>query len=330
MSKITMDVIAAELGISKNTVSRALRGLSGVSDDVRKKIIAQAEGSGYIVKVKPANMQHIVMVHRKSLMEDVFFWPSVLSGIMNFAADQGVNIRVITTDYIKENGSLSTLIRSQKCDGLLVVNDIDDNSIKQLSEMKLPMAVVDYHSDVADCDYVISANKNGIYKAVTHLIENNHKKIGFIGNVDWQYSFQARYEAFCYYMDKFDLPVDDNYIWLDSKYNDLTYLRDKIKKFMPAGDAATAWICINDVVAVDFSRALKEEGYSVPDDASIIGFDNSIYPGAQTLTTLEVQVKSLGQRAIEQLMLRIETPEKPYETVSINTKLIIRNSVKRL
>ena len=196
--------------------------------------------------------------------------------------------------------------------------------------MKLPIAVVDYHSDIYDCDYIISANKNGIYKAITYLIENNHTKIGFIGNVDWMYSFQARYEAFLYYMNKFKLTVDNNYVWLDSRYHDHTYLHEKIKHFMPSDDAATAWICINDVVAVNFSSALKKEGYSVPEDASIIGFDNSTYPGAQYLTTLDVQVKSLGKRAIEQLILRIETPEKPHETISINTTLIIRDSVKRL
>ena len=332
MSKITLDMIAAELGISKNTVSRALRGLSGVSDNVRNKIIAQAESSGYKTKAKLVSRKvlYITMVHNRSLREDNFFWPSFLSGIMNFAADQGISIGVVTVESGKDNSSSLMSIQKQECDGVLVVSDIDDSCLKRLSEMRLPMVAVDYYNETIDCDYIISANRNGIYKALSYLIECNHKRIGFIGNKNWRYSYQARYDAYLYYMNYYKLPVNENYIWLDLGYGDETYLRDKIKKYMPADDAATAWICIHDLMAVDLSTAMQKEGYNVPDDVSIIGFDNSTFPGAQVLTTLEVKVKSLGQRAIEQLLLRIESPVKPYETLSVNTTLIVRDSVKIL
>jgi len=330
MSKITMDKIAAELGISKNTVSRALRGLSGVSDSVREQIITQAEDMGYRLKLKQSSILNIIMVHRKALMDDIFFWPSVLSGIMNFAADQGVSIRVVTVDNGKEGGKSLSPISAQKCDGLLVVGDIDEDSLYQLSGMRMPMVAVDYFSELVDCDYILSENKNGIYKALKHLIDNNHTKIGFIGNADWRYSFKIRYEAFRYYMEQFGLPINEDHIWMDPSYTNYTYFREKIRLFKDADEAATAWVCINDVMAADFAHVLQEEGYSIPDDVSIIGFDNSPYPGAQILTTLEVQVKALGQRAIEQLLFRIDAPDKPNEILSINTTLVIRDSVKCL
>ena len=131
-------------------------------------------------------------------------------------------------------------------------------------------------------------------------------------------------------MNFYDLPVDDNYVWLDPGYTDHAFLRSKVKKHMGSDDAVTAWICINDVMAVDLSNALEREGFRIPDDVSVVGFDNSTYPGAQSLTTLEVNVRSLGQRAIEQLMLKIASPGKPYETLSIGTSLIIRDSVKKI
>ena len=330
MSKVTMDSIAAELGISKNTVSRALRGLSGVSDTVRRKIITQAENSGYKMRSKPTAMLQITMVHDRSLRDDNFFWPSVLSGIMNYAADQGISLRAVTVESGKDNRNAILSIKNQKCDGLLVVNDIDENFLKNLSESKLPMVIADYYNETIDCDYVISANRNGIYKALTYLVSCNHKKIGFLGNKNWRFSYQARYDAFCYYMNMYDLPIDDKNVWLDPGYSDYEYLRNKIRQNIKTDDAATAWICINDVMAVDLITVLKEEGFNIPDDVSIVGFDNTTNPGTQSLTTLEVQVKALGQRAIEQLIRRIESPEKPYETLSVNTNLIIRDSVKRL
>jgi LacI family transcriptional regulator len=178
---------------------------------------------------------------------------------------------------------------------------------------------------------VVSANRQGIYKALSYLIENNHKKIGFIGNINWRYSYQERFDAFCYYMKKFNLPINNDFVWLDSDYNDLSYFRKKIKQFYPSEDTVTAWVCVNDVMAIDIINTLKEAGYKVPDDFSVIGFDNTAsYPGAQALTTLGVQVKALGQRAIEQLMCRIEFPDKAFEILSIDTKLLIRDSVKML
>jgi len=325
-----MSDIASELNISKNTVSRALRGLSGVSDSVRKKILAQAESSGYKVKIKENTLLHIVMVHMEALLDDNFFWPKVLSGIMNFAANQGISIRVVTVDSNKDNTASIMSIDNQKCDGILAINDLDDRTLRQLSELKLPLVVIDYFSDIINCDFVVTANRIGIHKVLSHLIENNHKRIGFIGNINWRYSFQERFDAFRSYMAKCNLPVDNDYVWLDSEYKDLSYFRKKIKQFLPSENAVTAWVCVNDVMAVDLINALKENGYKIPDDFSVVGFDNIAYPGTQVLTTLEVQIKSLGQRAIEQLMCRIEFPEKAHEILCIDTKLIIRDSVKKL
>lgn len=330
MAKVTMESIAAELGISKNTVSRALRGLSGVSDEVRRKITARAEGHGYKIKNKSTVMRHITMIHLKSLKQDNFFWPSVLSGIMNFAADRGISIRAVTVESGKDYRNSVLSVKSQQCDGIVIVNDIDDECLKLLAATGLPMVAVDYFNDSIECDYVISANRNGVYKALSYFISCNHKKIGYIGNKNWRFSYQARYDAYRYYMNEFGLPIDENYVWLKGDYNDLSYFQKKIDKTLIKDDAPTAWLCVNDVMATDFSNALNEAGYTVPDDFSLIGFDNSTYPGAQSLTTLEIQMKALGQRAVEQLLLRMDNPKKPYETLSINANLIIRNSVKNI
>ena len=337
MSKVTMESIAIELGISKNTVSRALRGLSGVSEDVRQKIVTLAEDSGYKIKSETGTLYHIVMVHRKVLAEDLTFWPVVLSGIMTFAADKGISIRVITIDSENGNGNNSQLqsIKSQKCDGLLVVSDIDDKSLHTLTEFNLPMVVVDYHSDIFDCDYVVTANRKGIFKALSHLVENNHTKIGFVGNKADRYSYRERYHAYRYYMQEFGLLVDDRNVWLDVGYHEYDFYKRKIdelgnKELNHNCNLATAYLCVNDAMAVDFAIALGEYGYHVPDDISIVGFDNIGYPGGRLFTTLDVKKQAMGKRAVEQLLAKISNPEKTFETISINTELITRDTVKKL
>ena len=330
MSKVTMDALAAELGISKNTVSRALRDLPGVSDDMRQRIFKLAGDSGYKLKSKEKLLLHVVMIYRKRLADDMLFWPSVIGGIMDYAADRNISIRTVTVDSNSTGSSLISAVSEQKCDGLLVVNDIDDAILSQLAGLQLPMVVVDYHSNAVDCDYVNTDNKKGIYKALSHLIDNNHRKLGFIGNADHLFSFRERFGAFRYYMRKNNLPLDERFIWLDSTYEDYTYLRDKIDLLKNCGDPATAFICVNDVMAAIFAQVLGECGYKIPEDVSIVGFDNISFPIGAVFTTVEVQKRILGQRALEQLLLRVKLPEKPYETLHINTTLVIRGSVKRL
>jgi len=330
-----MESIAIELGVSKNTVSRALRGLSGVSDDVRQKVVTLAENSGYQVKVRNDPLYNIVMVHRKILTEDLTFWPVVLSGIMTFAADKGISIRVITIDNENSNGSQLKAIKEQNCDGFLAVSDMDDKILRQLAEINLPTVVVDYHSDVADFDYVITANRNGIFKAISHLAENNHTRIGFIGNKANRYSYRMRYAAYRFYMEEFGFSIDEENIWPDVEYNDYDFFRKKIDELTDGeskdkSKLATAYLCVNDVVAVDFAHVLKERGYAIPGDISIIGFDNIVYPGGKLFTTLDVKKPDLGKRAVEQLLARISNPSKAFETVSITTTLIQRDSVKKL
>ena len=328
MPKVTMDSLAASLGVSKNTVSRALRGLSGVSDEMRTQIIALADEMGYKMKAKENPLLHVVMIYRKSLTDDVFFWPGVLGGIMDCAADKGISIRALTADTNGNAASLSLALREQKCDGLLIVNDIEDNTLRQLAGLKLPMVVVDYHTDSIDCDYVNTDNQNGIRQAIAHLVAHHHHRIGFISNADRLYSFEERLAAFRHHMGKQALTVDERFIWLDAGYEDYVYLKEKIRLLETADTPPTAFICVNDVMAANFTRALADTGRCVPDDISIIGFDNSTLPGGTAFTTLEVQRRALGLRSLEQLMLRIAAPDRPFETLHINTTLIVRDSVK--
>lgn len=329
MSNITMDMIAAELGISKNTVSRALRGLSGVSEETRQKIISFATENGYRVKQKNATLLHVAMIYKKSLNNDLVFWPSVLSGIMEYAADKGVSIRIFTVDSNNDSELLFSL-REQTIDGLLIINDLEDSLLRQLMSLNKPMVVADSFHDGIDCDYVNTANRNGIYKAISHLTENNHQRIGFIGTKDWKISFQARYDAYLHYMGKFGLPIDDQFIWLGANWSDYDYFRERIALLQNRKIAPTAWLCVNDAMAVSFAHVLNEYNYRIPEDISIIGFDNATLPLMSTLTTLNVEEKELGQRALEQLMVRIKSPKPPFVSIYLNTTLIVRNSVKRL
>ena len=93
-------------------------------------------------------------------------------------------------------------------------------------------------------------------------------------------------------------------------------------------DRPTAWICGNDSTAGDFYCVLLEHGFKIPDDFSIIGFDNNSLFYTQFLTTMAIPQKSMGRHAVSRLMHRIRNPGEPYVNILFNTDMVVRNSVK--
>lgn len=336
MSKITLEIIANELKTSKNTVSKALRGVPGVSDVLRDKIINLAQESGYMKTnasdiVKSTSVVNISLICRKSFFDEPTFWSQVFYGIWDFSGQNNISIRTVTFDINKDDDSLTmTSITSVQSHGYIVVGTIRDELLKKIVATKTPVIVVDYYSNDVECDYINSANRNGIYKSVKYLQQNNHRSVGFINNTEGAYSFTQRFEAFIKYMELLKLPVDDRFIWHDAVYIDTEYYIHKIKALRNLASFPTAWVCVNDNTAMAFYNALKELGIEVPNEVSIIGFDNisSIY--APFLTTIDVPQKAMGWQALKQLLYRIMHPDEPFISIQMNTTLIERSSVKTL
>ncbi len=333
MSKITLEDISTALDISKNTVSKALRGAPGVSDELRKKIIDLASEMGYKKAARPSgkSLNNITIIGRKTFFAEVTFWPHVFYGITHYAGDKDIKISIVNVDETKEDkpDTFSSII-SHESDGYIIVGTISDLLLKKIKATNIPIVVVDHFSEEIDCDYINSSNKIGIYKVIKHLYQNNHKRIGFIGNSISAYSFVERYEAYLKYMQEFSLPVLSDYIWLDAEYLNTEYYKNKIALLGKSQNFPTAWVCVNDNTALTFMNALIEMGIKVPADISITGFDNISNLLYSSLTTIEVPKQSMGERAVEQLLFRAENPDAPYTNIVLHTNLIQRSSVKTI
>lgn len=337
MKRVTLEDIGKKLNVSKNTVSKALRGLPGVSEETRKKIIDLAREMGYTkiktsysVDAKPIN---ISLICRKSFFDEPTFWSHVFYGIWNFAGKNNVSIRTVTVEPATEN-SASTLssILNTDSQGYLIVGTISEEVLRKIVATKAPVVVVDYYNKDIECDYINSANDSGIYKAVKYLYDKNHRKIGFINNAEGAYTFNERYRAFVKYMEFFGLTINNRFIWHDAIYDDTGYYIEKINKLRKLPDFPTAWICVNDNTALAFYKALQKLDIKVPEEISIIGFDNISVSNVYDpfLTTIEVPQMAMGQWAMQQLLYRIEHPHEPFVNIELNTRLIERNSVRSL
>lgn len=336
MGKVTLQDIAEVVGVSKNTVSKALRGLDGVSDEVRKKILSTATKMGYQIK-NSHKMLNVAVLCREDFLVESTFWANVLLGIQNAARSNNIALSVTAVDIEgEENLDIPSTINKDLTNGIVIVGTLNNKFIKKIKDLEIPLVIVDHYSEEINSDYINSANEKGIYDAINYLIQNGHKKIGFIGNNEWSYSFKKRYQAYIMYMEEFKIQIDDKFVWLDINLKGPNFLEDMdyFKKKINVNDTdfPTAWICANDKIALAFMRSLSELNIKVPEDVSVIGFDNiemgSIsYP---PLTTINVPKQQLGVKAIQQLVYRINNPEKIYEDIRLNTNLIVRGSVKKI
>jgi LacI family transcriptional regulator len=336
LPKVTLEDISQNLNISKNTVSKALRGAPGVSDELRDKIVNLADELGYkkgtnSLNNSVNNLINVTIICRKSFLAEVTFWSQVLYGISNYASEKNVKVSIESIDDSRENKPETIAsILNHESDGCIIVGIISDKLFEKIKAANIPMVVVDHFNEDIDCDYIHAANKQGIYKGIKYLYENNHRNIGFITNSISDDSFSERYDAYIKYMNKLQLAIKEECVFLDAVYLDTSYYKNKIENLKKCKALPTAWICANDTIALTFSNALMEMDYKIPDDFSIIGFDNIsefLYPG---LTTINVPKQEMGEKALEKLLKRIENPDSIYENIMLNTELVKRQSVKNI
>jgi len=335
MKKVTLEMIALEANTTKNTVSRALRGKTGVSDELRKHINQIADNLGYMRKPEQEDILEptkVTMVYNSSLHKDIYFWPTVMGGIFEHSAKHHISMHSVIVDMIQDDIKYLLPLQEKHCDGILILGTLPEAQFARIEKLGIPMIAIDHFSNHISCDYVNVANANGMIKAVDFLAANGHRKIGFVNNdtAPHIYSLTRRFRGYEKRMEQLGLTIDPRFIWNEASYNDNNYLRKQFEKYGKLLEAPTAWVCSNDVMAYNFCNVLKEYGLRVPEDVSVIGFDNIPGMNGLPLTTLSIPQADMGRRALRRLMRRMRFPNEPFENIEIFTSLVDKGSVKKI
>lgn len=329
----TMEDIAKKLNISKYAVSLALSNKKGVSEETRKRVIRTANLMGYKnTRAKARETNNIAVMISNKALKDPYFFSVILNGIEKEAKRCGyaVNIMSINKKYDNIN-SISDFIFKNDIDGVIIVSDIGDDLILQIKEY-VPMVILDHYIEDADIDCIMTENYQGVSMAIKHLVEvANATNIGFIGDIGLAVSYDERWLAFQDIMYRLGLKIDMDLCKIDgfedfaeNPEKDIEEFIDGIK-YLPE-----AFFCVSDLSAVALNNILNKKRIHVPEDVSIIGFDDTklAQMSIPPLTMVHVFKEYYGNRAVEQLILNIEHGHKHGELIRIKTKLISRDSVK--
>ena len=338
--KVTQGRIAEVLGISRNTVSKALNNEVGVSEELRKKIRDTAIEMGYnklVVLDEKGGIykQNIALVCIGNALVDSF-WNTFIVALDKRLRSLNFNMTLCFLDEEDDRDlKIPDTLSSSYVAGIVFIGVCTKPFAKKLMKLSIPTVFIDTFWDV-DINNLISDtllidNYHAVYDITNRLIKDGHKRIGFLGDI---YTCKSYYERWKGYRDalldnkrEYDesiCAIGEN---IDGAYTEEDYL---FKVFKKMDIKPTAMVCCNDRYAIQFMINLKSEGYQVPEDIAVAGFDNLkessyFYP---TLTTVEGNRTQLGTRAAEQIVKRINAPGEQFELVRLQTTPIYRDSTK--
>lgn len=336
--EVSMKDIASNLGISINAVSLALNDKVGVSDKTRSLVFKTAVELGYFdgnpVFLGGSISRNICFIIEQKNFEDINFYSKVILGLENEARKSNYDIIVDFMD--KNNFKVPSCIISKKARGVLVIGAVDDDYLVKVKSFGLPVVLVDYASSKVDADSVLTQNINGAYKATDYLMSRGHTVIGFFGDTESSITFRERWFGYYERMMKSGVPGTDleccSVITPMLKFVEDKNYRAIANSVRGIAKMPTAWVCASDDYAIALINALQLLNLNVPDDVSVIGFDDIdlchiIVP---YLTTIRVNKEQMGEMAIKRLVFRIDHREEPSEEIRLAVSLVERSTVADL
>ena len=339
MKKVTMQDIADKLGISKSLVSISLNNRYGVSDEMRFKIYLTAIEMGYDfnynykTKNRIRRNNVVVFINKEELLQKGY-WAELLSGAEKVLNDNNLSLRIEVWDDTTTPQSILVRIAESNSDGVLILNELPQGTIQELKKLKIPVVFVDgkNYTD-KDFDSVRTNSYLGGYMTAAYLYQMGHRKMAFIGDKNYSISFRERYYGFKNFIDEHEDIKYYGSIYQTTFDTEETYIGESniIKQIDPK-DYPTAIFCANDTIAVFTYAELTKLRLRIPEDVSIVGFDNleESFKMNPPLTSVNVLKEDLGQVAVSLLLHRMKFHDIPIRTILLATELNIKKSVRRI
>ncbi|ACT04027.1 LacI family DNA-binding transcriptional regulator [Paenibacillus sp. JDR-2] len=330
--KVTMQDIADKLSLSKNSISQALTGKPGVSDETRRLIMQTADDMGYVYskRVDQPALLHSAPRTIALIASNYAFSMKSFFGDIYLSVDKELKqrgIELIIQSISPEDAASLTLppfIQQRAVDGILILSHITTPYIQAVLDTGIPSVLIDHHHPDLAADSILTNNRFSAYEAIRHLANLGHKKIGYMGNIRFSPSYYERLEGMR--LAAFELGIELKEEWLVTTAKEES---GEIRKLLEGiTELPTAWFCVNDGFGFMVNSALQQMGLRVPEDVSVVSFDNGYLSRLATppITTVDVDLHLYARCAVEKLISRLNDSEQPKTEILLSTKLLVRGS----
>ncbi len=330
----TIKEVAKVANVSITTVSRVSNGSKGVSAKTRRRVLNAIKELGYSPSAMASGLKTRISKSIGIAVPDTIgdFYGEVIDGIESVATENGYNLIISLNHHIiKEELKAVNFFKAKKVDGAILVTTLDDDDyVRSLIEGGFDIVLLDRAPRGLKVDTVKTDNFRGGYIATEYLLNLGHSAILLIRGLSCLDSSRERFNGYKRALKDKKIEYDSTFILngdftIDSGYTTIKkYLDEKGLNF-------TAVFAANDQMAIGAIKALNDKGIVVPDEVSIVGFDDSyispyIIP---SLTTIKQRKEEMGKVATELLLNRISSFDKEKKVprqVTISVELIERES----
>ena len=328
---ISENQICDKFNVSRQTARQAVAVLE------REGLVLKRQGSGTYINGYRTQPQHKNIGILTTYIGEYIF-PGLISGIQDILShhDYQMTLRLTQNKIENERRQLLSLL-SLDIDGLIVeatksaLPSPNLGLYQEFLRRNIPLVFVHSFPSGLNCNYIINDDEKGGRLAARHLIDNGHKKIGGIFKYDDVQGI-LRYKGVITELYEHGIALDENaIIWYSTETDDQLFNRDFLAHTLQRLNNCTALICYNDEIAIAALQSFEQEGLHIPDDLSVVSFDNSNLAkiAHPMLTSITHPGSDLGRLATESLLGIIQNPH--YEIKHIfDPKLVTRNSVKKL
>jgi LacI family transcriptional regulator len=328
--KVTIVDVARKSGVSLGTVSRVINNDAHVAPDTREHITKVMQEMGYVANRQARSLRGSKTNVIGVLVPDLgtSYIGEIMHGIDNELAIAGLDLMLFTTHRtaIKEANYVANLVHGM-VDGLLLVlprNPADYTG--SLTHRKFPFVLIDHQGGGAPCPAVGATNWQGAYNATEYLVKLGHRRIGFItGSMDLG-AATDRLAGYKSALRTHHLPEDPRLIY-NGSFAQLDGYAGACA-LLDIEDSPTAIFASNDAMAMGAMDAVRNCGLRIPEDISIVGFDD--VPQAAlvrpALTTVRQPLEQMGGVATQMLLDLLKNPDKPIERIELPTELVVRGS----
>lgn len=331
--KVNMKTISQITGFSQATVSNVLNHKKGTNPETAKEILRIAEEIGYLSSSKINNIKLVFFKKSGQVLTETPLITELIDGITSKAQQNNLSTILlnIQKDDIDYKEKFHSLFSERNSGIILLATELSPEDMSAFQKLSCPFVVVDAWFEEYCFDTVLMNNYDSFITAANYLIENGHTNIGFLGSQIQIQNFYSRERGFCDALVRHGLPVNkEHFIYLaptiNGAYESMKNYLDTSSEQLP-----TAFCAVNDIIALGAMKAFQEYGYHIPDDISIIGFDNMPFGEISfpALTTIDVPKKAIGELAVERLLKQCSSSHVPCKT-ELLTKTVIRKSVRNL
>lgn len=354
MEKVTQEIIAEQLHLSRNTVSKVFNGVSGVREKTRERILSQARQLGYVhpllgntgdarepceppaaqPRAKGRHYDIAFVCYQQSVSN--YFWMPIILHLERYLSLQGCAMRFVVVGIEHEQAmSVPGTLSSNPPDGIVMAGLFQSQYYQSVASLGIPMVTFDISPDLFHynrlCDVIMTENLGPSYRLTRQLIEAGHTHIAFAGNKDSCQSFYERWQGYHLAMQESPLTRAGEFVlqfnlegadFHDKKYYTTPEFYEQLKSLPKL---PTAFVCGNDYIANN-ALGLLEAPHQLYTQLATTGFDNNSewLSSMPACSTVDIHSAEIGQALGEQILWRLQNPTASWRTIRLDSTVIFK------